>query len=230
MKTVAFIHARGNGSRFAGKHLADIAGKPVIRHVVEHALDAKLVDDVVLSTNDDAIADAAFYVDEGLVMRLQQPDWSNSADGLEVLGYASGQYRDITGNTPDVTLCCSGNTPVMVSGLLDEILQLQQQTGGTLVTAVQQATHHHPYYAIRRTDQGIKRFLPSADLNNSGDFDDAYMMIGAPSAWKGTGPPAVRIPTDFVVVKPHEYAHIHDELDLEYARWCHARMHQMVGL
>lgn len=50
MKTVAIIQARMGSSRFPGKILMEIAGKPMIYHIVERARDIKNVDEVVLAT------------------------------------------------------------------------------------------------------------------------------------------------------------------------------------
>jgi len=66
MKTVAIIQARMNSSRFPGKVLADLCGKPVIQHVIERVREAERIgqwspNSVVVatseSTSDDALAE-----------------------------------------------------------------------------------------------------------------------------------------------------------------------------
>ncbi len=58
MKTVAVIPSRYASTRFQGKPLADIAGKPMIQHVYEAADRAARVDTVVVATDDERIAAA----------------------------------------------------------------------------------------------------------------------------------------------------------------------------
>ena len=47
MKTVGVIPARYASSRFEGKPLVDIRGKPMIQHVYERASRAKTMDETV---------------------------------------------------------------------------------------------------------------------------------------------------------------------------------------
>ena len=57
MKIYAIIPARYGSTRFPGKPLAPIAGKPMIRHVYEHALACPEVLDVFVATDDDRISE-----------------------------------------------------------------------------------------------------------------------------------------------------------------------------
>ena len=52
---IAVIPARYESSRFPGKPLASIAGKPMIQHVVERARQARRVSRVIVATDDDRI-------------------------------------------------------------------------------------------------------------------------------------------------------------------------------
>lgn len=58
MKIVIVIPARYQSSRFPGKPLADIHGKPMIQHVYERSCQAGCSDRVVVATDDRRIADA----------------------------------------------------------------------------------------------------------------------------------------------------------------------------
>lgn len=57
MKFTVIIPARYGSTRFPGKPLADIHGKPMIRHVVERALDCGAAQ-VIVATDDERIAEA----------------------------------------------------------------------------------------------------------------------------------------------------------------------------
>ena len=58
MRIVAIIPARMGSTRFPGKPLVEIAGKPLIQWVWERAAAAKDIDDIVVATDSDAIAEA----------------------------------------------------------------------------------------------------------------------------------------------------------------------------
>ena len=59
-KVVGIIPARWGSTRFPGKSLHPVAGKPLIRQVWERALGANRLDRVIVATDDMRIAEAAF--------------------------------------------------------------------------------------------------------------------------------------------------------------------------
>ncbi len=58
MKITAIIPARYGSTRFEGKALADILGKPMIQHVYERTLLTPHVSEVIVATDDERIASA----------------------------------------------------------------------------------------------------------------------------------------------------------------------------
>ena len=56
-RCVIVIPARYASTRLPGKPLADIAGKPMIQHVVERAREVPGMDAVVVATDDARVAD-----------------------------------------------------------------------------------------------------------------------------------------------------------------------------
>ncbi|MGA9776759.1 MAG: 3-deoxy-manno-octulosonate cytidylyltransferase [Limisphaerales bacterium] len=59
MKVVGIVPARFASTRFPGKSLALIAGRPLIQHVIEQCRKAKSLNEVIVATDDSRIADAA---------------------------------------------------------------------------------------------------------------------------------------------------------------------------
>ncbi|HLE61109.1 MAG TPA: 3-deoxy-manno-octulosonate cytidylyltransferase [Thermoanaerobaculaceae bacterium] len=57
-RVLAVIPARYSSTRFPGKPLALLAGKPMVVHVVERAMDAGCFDQVIVATDDERIARA----------------------------------------------------------------------------------------------------------------------------------------------------------------------------
>ena len=58
-KTIAIIPARGGSKRIPRKNIKLFFGKPMIAYSIEAAINAKLFDEIIVSTDDDEIADIA---------------------------------------------------------------------------------------------------------------------------------------------------------------------------
>ncbi|MCX5703865.1 MAG: NTP transferase domain-containing protein, partial [Candidatus Omnitrophica bacterium] len=59
MDVIGVIPARYSSTRFKGKVLADILGKPLIQHVWERAKQALILDDLIIACDDELVAKAA---------------------------------------------------------------------------------------------------------------------------------------------------------------------------
>jgi 3-deoxy-manno-octulosonate cytidylyltransferase (CMP-KDO synthetase) len=59
MKVIGIIPARYGSTRFPGKPLALVAGKPLIQHVVERCRQAGSLSEVIVATDDERIGEAA---------------------------------------------------------------------------------------------------------------------------------------------------------------------------
>ncbi|MCM1261797.1 MAG: pseudaminic acid cytidylyltransferase [Butyrivibrio sp.] len=59
MNSIAIITARGGSKRIPGKNKKDFLGKPIICYSIEAALSSELFEEVMVSTDDDEIADIA---------------------------------------------------------------------------------------------------------------------------------------------------------------------------
>ena len=78
MKITAIIPARYGSTRFEGKPLADILGKPMIQHVYEGVRQSKLIDEVIVATDDQRILEAVQGFGGRAVMT--SPDHTTGSD------------------------------------------------------------------------------------------------------------------------------------------------------
>ena len=56
---ICIIPARGGSKRIPGKNIKDFLGKPLIAYSIESALNSKVFSDVIVSTDDEMIANVA---------------------------------------------------------------------------------------------------------------------------------------------------------------------------
>ena len=99
-RIVGIIPARYASSRFPGKALAELCGKPLVQHVVERAGRARLLDEVLVATDDVRIRTAV----EGFGGRavMTSPDHPSGTDRIAevVRGLACDLVVNIQGDEP----------------------------------------------------------------------------------------------------------------------------------
>lgn len=90
MKVIVILPARYGSTRFEGKPLADILGKPMIQHAYERSKRAENVDRVVVATDDQRIFDVVTgFGGEAVMTRSDHPSGTDRiAEAVEILGAA----------------------------------------------------------------------------------------------------------------------------------------------
>ena len=72
MKTIGVIPARFNSTRFPGKVLANLWGKPIIQHVYEKAKEAKKLDEIIIATDNERVFKVAKKFGAEVVMTSKE--------------------------------------------------------------------------------------------------------------------------------------------------------------
>ena len=103
-KATAIIPARMGSTRFPGKALAAETGTPMVVHVCQQAAQAESIDQVVVATDADEIADAVVEAGFGAVMTGNHPNGtSRLSEAGELLGLdESAIVVNVQGDEPEV--------------------------------------------------------------------------------------------------------------------------------
>ncbi|MEE8397633.1 MAG: 3-deoxy-manno-octulosonate cytidylyltransferase [Desulfobacterales bacterium] len=114
MKIVALIPSRYGSTRFAGKPLAQIAGKSMIRRVHENVTKAEGLTDVVVATDDKRIADAVMAFGGKVVMTgiENRSGTDRAADAAEQMGLAP----------EDIVVNVQGDQPLLNPRCIDALI------------------------------------------------------------------------------------------------------------
>ena len=112
---VAVIPARWASTRFPGKPLADLAGEPMIAHVVRRAAEASTVGHVIVATDDERIAQAAERAGAEPVMTGY---CASGTDRVAAAVAGRGKWELVVNIQGDEPLLSGKNVDVLVEGLL----------------------------------------------------------------------------------------------------------------
>jgi 3-deoxy-manno-octulosonate cytidylyltransferase (CMP-KDO synthetase) len=124
MKFIGVIPARYGSTRFPGKPLALINGKPMIQHVYERASKSKLLDSVIVATDHEEIQ----KVVDGFGGRaiITSKDHETGSDRIaEVTSKIEG----------DFFVNIQGDEPLISHELIDALIETAQHTPDTVITA-----------------------------------------------------------------------------------------------
>ncbi len=99
-RILGVIPARFASTRFPGKALASLAGRPMIEHVWERASQSRYLTDLVIATDDDRIATVARRF--GARVRMTSPHHATGTDRLAEVASAveASLYVNIQGDEP----------------------------------------------------------------------------------------------------------------------------------
>ncbi len=111
-KAVGIIPARWASTRFPGKPLHLIAGKPLLRHVWERCRRAKGLHSVIIATDDMRIANAAF--DWGAEVALTSPKHQSGTDRIAEVATKTKQFEYIVN--------IQGDEPLVEPKVIDQLV------------------------------------------------------------------------------------------------------------
>ncbi|HBQ20894.1 MAG: hypothetical protein A2Z91_08575 [Deltaproteobacteria bacterium GWA2_38_16] len=110
MKVTVIIPARYASSRFPGKPLALISGKPMVWHVYERASKASLVDEVFVATEDHRVEECVKNFDGKVVMTS-----SNHQSGTDRMAEVAKNISS------DIFINVQGDEPLISPDLIDQV-------------------------------------------------------------------------------------------------------------
>jgi 3-deoxy-manno-octulosonate cytidylyltransferase (CMP-KDO synthetase) len=130
MKSVIVIPARYGSTRFPGKSLARIKGRPMIQWVWEAASRSRLTEQVIIATDDERITDAASKFGADVVM-TKKSHRSGTDRMAEVADKISAQlYVNVQGDEPLLS-------PAAVDDLIRGMMENPRAPIGTLVHRIE---------------------------------------------------------------------------------------------
>ena len=155
MKTLAIITARGGSKRIPRKNIRPFNGKPIIAYSIEAAIESGVFDTVMVSTDDDEIADTAVRYGATVPFRRSaatSDDHATTSDVLEeVLNVYAGR-----GEKYDIAACIYPTAPFIPSARLREgVEMLQRSSADTLMPVVR---YSYPPQRAYEIEDGMLKF------------------------------------------------------------------------
>lgn len=220
---LAVIPARGGSKRIPRKNIKSFCGKPMIAWSIEAALQSRCFDQVIVSTDDQEIAEIAQqYGAEVPFMRPAQLSDDHTGT-IPVISHAIGWWERETGHRLQDVCCLYATAPFVQPEDLCEGLLVLTDTGSDYAFSV--TSYAFPIQrAIRLTSEGrVDMLYPEHFNTRSQDLEETFhdagqFYWGRAEAWKDGR--QIFTPASAPVPLPrHRVQDIDTPEDWERAQW-----------
>ncbi len=226
MKALAVIPARGGSKSIPRKNLVDVDGRPLISYIIEAARSAHLIDRVVVSTEDDEIAEVAKHWGAEVPFRRPRELSGDEVSIIPVVQHAAKEM-DRLGFVSEVVISLQPTSPLLEGEDIHCAVEKIGETGADSVASVMPIAHEHPFWVKNLEGDRIvpfneytnESFLQRQDLPPAYIFDGGIFVRrrGLLEAWSGRDF-CLGIDGRGIVLGGWKSVHVDDPLHLEMVR------------
>ena len=124
MSVLAIIPARGESKRIPRKNLARIGGVPLIAWSIKAALDSSLIDRVVVSTEDEEIAEVSKRFKAQVPFLRPEALATDNASIEEAVEWTIRELKETNRYHPTIVVCLFPTHPFRTPELIDRAIRL----------------------------------------------------------------------------------------------------------
>lgn len=158
MKIIAIIPARGGSKGIPHKNITPLKGKPLIAWTIEQAQDCPLINDILVSTDDEQIASIAKKYGGSVPFMRPQNLAQDTTPDLPVYQHVLEEYAD----HPDIIVWLRPTSPLRQKEDITNAINLLIEKNYDCVRSVTLA-HHHPYWMKKLEDHTLRPFIEGHD-------------------------------------------------------------------
>jgi pseudaminic acid cytidylyltransferase len=174
---IAVIPARGGSKRIPRKNILPFGGKPMIAYAIAAARESGLFEHVVVSTDDDEIADVAQRHGASVPFRRPRELADDQTVTVPVIAHAAQWFID-QGQAPAAVCCIYPCVPLLRAQDLRGAHELFVQRGAAYVYPVV-AFHSSPWRGMTMPPEGPMKFVyPEYELSRTQDLPRCYYDAG----------------------------------------------------
>lgn len=177
MKNLCIIPARGGSKRIPRKNVKSFLGKPMLAYSIEAAMATNLFDEVMVSTDDDEIAEVARQYGAKVPFMRSSETANDFAITADVLHEVIDKYKEL-GREFDNFCCVYATAPMVQSKDIISAYNRLQSSDFTIVYPVVQFSYPIWRCLDLTEDGSMKRHWPEYENSRSQDLPKEYHDTG----------------------------------------------------
>lgn len=165
LKILGIITARGGSKGIPGKNIKPLAGKPLIAYTIEAAKKSGALDRLILTTDDEKIADVAKnYGCEVPFMRPAELARDDTPT-MPVIQHALGWLKENEKYEPEAIMILQPTSPLRQHFHVKEAVELFLKSGADSVLGVSEMpVHFSPHRAMAADENGRLKLLDGSPV------------------------------------------------------------------
>ena len=178
-KVLAIVPARGGSKRLPGKNRLILNNKPLIAWSIEAGLNSRYVDRVIVSTDDQEIADISKVWGAEVPFIRPQELASDHATTVDTIIHALNSVESGTENF-DYVLLLQPTSPLRTSKHIDEAVEMMLEKCADSIVGVTEVSHPIEWSNTLPDNLSMDDFISKeAYFTRSQDFPKRYQINGA---------------------------------------------------
>lgn len=185
MKVIATICARGGSKGVPGKNIRVLCGKPLIAHTIEVARRCRLIDRIIVSTDDPKIAEVAREYGAEVPFLRPKELAQDDTPKLPVIRHAVQFMETQEGYCPDIVVDLDATSPLRTEKDIEACIKMVRDEEANNVFSVTEA-HRNPYFNMIEIVDGKVRPVkePDQPITRRQDAPQVYDENASIYVWK----------------------------------------------
>ena len=177
MKNIAIITARGGSKRIPKKNIKEFMGKPMIAYAIQIALNSKIFDEVMVSTDSEEIAETAKKYGAKIPFMRSETTSNDFATTADVLNEVIEEYK-LQGKTFDEFCCIYPCVPFLSGEILKNAYETFKKTNADKLMPVVKFSFPIQRAVKLNKDGYLEYREPENAQKRSQDLEPMYHDVG----------------------------------------------------
>lgn len=176
-RILALIPARGGSKGIKNKNIIDLCGRPLIAYTIKAALESNYVDDVIVSTDSQEIADIAIFYGAKIPFLRPAELASDSSKTIDAVLHAIAALH-AQGSDYDILLLLQPTTPLRDSNDIDVSIKTFFNNNYRSLVSVSPVTDSPVLIRMIDSDNHLEHLIDCSSTIRRQDMKPYYVVNG----------------------------------------------------
>jgi len=177
---LAIIPARGGSKGLPSKNIKMICGKPLIAWTIEAGLKSKYLDEVMVTTDYQKIADVAKEFGASTPFLRPNDLASDTATSFEAIEHAIDFYRKKLNQEFDLVVLLEPTSPLRIANDIDTAIEMLMNSTAESIVGICRTEDQNPAFLTYKDENNFIRGYETTEMKvlRRQDINDVYFFEG----------------------------------------------------